>query len=405
MHETVARRQLLFFVKNFACGKKLLEIPTYMYYNIYCDIMFYNGVMCFKLLKQNACPTDYTQKRKKGKAMKTLTVRIPGSEYNIYIEKNILHKVGSLTDLNRKVLIVTDEGVPAVYADTLLTQCAEGYVERLPQGEGSKSFGGLQQILSSLLEHGFSRRDLVIALGGGVMGDLAGFAAATYMRGIDFINIPTTTLSQIDSSIGGKTAINLDGVKNIVGAFYQPRAVFIDTATLDTLTERHYLNGLAEAVKAGMIADHTLFAKFEQMTLAEIKDNIEDIILAAVQVKKQVVEQDEKESGLRKILNFGHTLGHGIESLYNLSELYHGEAVAIGMMMVTEDEVVKGRLAQVLEKLHLPTAIDYDSEQVFRLVSHDKKAGGNQISLITVPKIGRAEIKELSISEIRRYLQ
>ena len=337
--------------------------------------------------------------------MKTLTVRIPGSEYNIYIEQNILAKVGELADLNRKVLIVTDEGVPAAYADTLLAQCAEGYVELLLQGEGSKSFDGLQQILSSLLERGFSRKDLVIALGGGVMGDLAGFAAATYMRGIDFINIPTTTLSQIDSSIGGKTAINLDGVKNIVGAFYQPKAVFIDTATLDTLTERHYLNGLAEAVKAGMIADADLFADFEQMTLKEIKANIEDIIIAAVKVKKYVVEQDEKEAGLRKILNFGHTLGHGIESLYNLSELYHGEAVAIDMMMVTEDTDIKARLAKVLQKLNLPTTIDYDSEAVFRLVSHDKKAGGSRISIITVPQIGKAEITELAMDDIRRYLQ
>ena len=336
--------------------------------------------------------------------MKTITVNIPQHQYNIYIEKNILHSVGKLADLNRKVLIVTDDGVPKEYAEALLSQCGEGYVERLPQGEGSKSFTGLETILSSLLAKGFSRKDLVIALGGGVMGDLAGFAAATYMRGIDFINIPTTTLSQIDSSIGGKTAINLNNVKNIVGAFYQPKAVFIDTTVLNTLTERHYLNGLAEAVKAGMIADPELFAKIEAMTLAEIKDNIEDIITAAVNVKRYVVEQDEKESGLRKILNFGHTLGHGIESLYNLSELYHGEAVAIGMMMVTEDTAIKERLGKVLKKLHLPTAIEYDKDKVFQLVSHDKKAGGSSISLILVNTIGKAEIVNLPIAEIRRYL-
>ena len=336
--------------------------------------------------------------------MKTITVNIPQHQYNIYIEKNILHSVGKLADLNRKVLIVTDDGVPKEYAEALLAQCGEGYVERLPQGEGSKSFTGLETILSSLLAKGFSRKDLIIALGGGVMGDLAGFAAATYMRGIDFINIPTTTLSQIDSSIGGKTAINLNNVKNIVGAFYQPKAVFIDTTVLNTLTERHYLNGLAEAVKAGMIADSELFAKLEAMTLAEIKDNIEDIITAAVNVKRYVVEQDEKESGLRKILNFGHTLGHGIESLYNLSELYHGEAVAIGMMMVTEDTAIRERLGKVLKKLHLPTAIEYDKDKVFQLVSHDKKAGGSSISLILVNTIGKAEIVNLPIAEIRRYL-
>ena len=336
--------------------------------------------------------------------MKILSVDIPQHQYNIYIEKNILEKVSEHINLDRKVMIVTDEGVPVQYAETLLEQCGEGYVKRLPQGETSKSFNGLVTILSELLAKGFSRKDLVIALGGGVMGDLAGFAAASYMRGIDFVNIPTTTLSQIDSSIGGKTAINLNNVKNIVGAFYQPKAVFIDIATLDTLTERHYLNGLAEAVKAGMIADAELFSKLEKLSFKEIKANIEDIILDAVKVKKYVVEQDEKEAGLRKTLNFGHTLGHGIESLYNLSELYHGEAVAIGMMMITEDTEIKERLKKVLTKLCLPTTAEYDKDKVFELVSHDKKAGGNKISLIIVNTIGKAEIIEVPITEIRRYL-
>ncbi|MGI5825522.1 MAG: 3-dehydroquinate synthase [Bacillota bacterium] len=336
--------------------------------------------------------------------MKTLTVNIPEHQYNIYIGNNLLGKIGNLADLRRKVMIVTDEGVPKIYADNVYRQCGEAYVERLPQGEGSKSFAGLERILSSLLEKNFSRRDLIIALGGGVMGDLAGFAAAVYMRGIDFINIPTTTLSQIDSSIGGKTAINLNGVKNIVGAFYQPKAVFIDTDTLSTLTERHYLNGLAEAVKAGMIADAELFEQFEKLSLEEIKNEIEDIVSAAVKVKKYVVEQDEKEAGLRKILNFGHTLGHGIESLYNLSGLYHGEAVAIGMMLITENPEIKKRLSRVLQKLNLPVSVKYDKEQVLEIVGHDKKAGGKEIDLISVNQIGKAEIKKTPLTAMGRYL-
>lgn len=336
--------------------------------------------------------------------MKTLSVDIPQHSYNIYAEKNILRKIGNFINLNRKVMIVTDYGVPKQYSDTLLKQCSEGYITRLASGESSKSFKGLETVLSQLLEKNFSRKDLVIALGGGVMGDLAGFAAATYMRGIDFVNIPTTTLSQIDSSVGGKTAININNVKNIAGAFYQPKAVFIDTAVLETLTERHYLNGLAEAVKVGMIADAELFTKFERFSLNEIKANIEEIITDAVTVKKYVVEQDEKESGLRKILNFGHTLGHAIESSYNLSEFYHGEAVAVGMMMITENEEIKERLKKVLTKLSLPTTAKYDKEKIFQTVSHDKKAYGNSISLIVVNNIGKAEITEIPITEIRRYL-
>lgn len=336
--------------------------------------------------------------------MKTLQVQIPQHTYPIYLEDGLLNKIGALADLNRKVLIVTDDGVPAVYAETVAAQCQTARIERLPQGETAKSFEGLEQILSTLLTQNFSRKDLVIAVGGGVIGDLAGFAAAVYMRGIDFINIPTTTLSQIDSSIGGKTAINLRGVKNIVGAFHQPKAVFIDPQTLGTLTPRHYRNGLAEAVKAGMIGDADLFTEFERLTPTEIHTHIDAIILAALRVKKLIVEADEKETGRRKLLNFGHTLGHGIESLYNLSQLYHGEAVAVGMMMVTQDKSIRQRLAKVLEKLQLPTTVPYNPEQLFEIVSHDKKAAGGAIDLILVNEIGKGEQKTIPLAEIRRYL-
>ena len=337
--------------------------------------------------------------------MKTvLPVNLPNHEYNIYIEKNILQKVGTLANLNRRVLIVTDDGVPQIYAETVQKQCQEAYIKVLPQGEGSKSLAALERLLAVMLKEGFSRHDLVIAVGGGVMGDLAGFAAAVYMRGIDFINIPTTTLSQIDSSIGGKTAVNLNGVKNIVGAFHQPKAVFIDPETLQTLPERHYLNGLAEAVKAGMIADAELFRIFESLSLSEIKEHIENIILQAVKVKKYVVEQDEKEAGFRKTLNFGHTLGHGIESLYGLSEIYHGEAVAVGMMMITENTEIKERLAKVLKKLGLPTAVQYDKERIMEAVCHDKKSDADSIDLILVNEIGKAVIQKTPLAEIGRYM-
>ena len=192
-----------------------------------------------------------------------LTMRLGVRSYDIIIKQGGLSRVGQLINLNRRVLVVSDTGVPEAYLKTVLAQCREGVPVVLPQGEGTKSLECFGQLLTVMLEHGFTRGDAVLALGGGVVGDLAGFAAASYMRGVTFINCPTTTLSQIDSSIGGKTAINLAGTKNTVGVFYQPSLVVADPDTLKSLPERHFINGLAEAVKAGLIADEGLFELFE----------------------------------------------------------------------------------------------------------------------------------------------
>lgn len=240
-----------------------------------------------------------------------LTMRLQEDSYDIIISRGALSRLGKVANLmNRKVLVVTDDGVPKAYADTVLEQCSDGVCLVLPQGEASKNLSNLEKVLSKLLSEGFTRRDVVVAVGGGVVGDLAGFAAACYMRGIAFINCPTTTLSQIDSSIGGKTAVDLNGVKNIVGAFYQPEIVVIDPDTLDTLTERHWVNGMAEAVKAGLIGDARLFELFE----TEDELPLEEILYRALSVKKRIVEQDEREASVRAALNFGHTTGHAIES-------------------------------------------------------------------------------------------
>ena len=252
----------------------------------------------------------------------TIRMDLGSDSYDIVVERGALSRAGSYLNLNRRVLVATDTGVPSEYARTVAEQCREGIICTVDMGEGTKSLETFSRLLSVMLEHGFSRRDCVVAVGGGVVGDLSGFAASAYMRGIDFYNIPTTLLSQIDSSIGGKTAVNFGGVKNIVGAFYQPKQVLIDPELLKTLPPRQISNGLAEAIKMALTSDRELFDLFEN---GDVESSIDEIIIRSLNIKKSVVEQDEKESGLRRILNFGHTVGHGIESSEGMSELYHGE--------------------------------------------------------------------------------
>lgn len=318
--------------------------------------------------------------------------------YEIIFERGSLSKVKDYCDLNRKVVIITDEGVPKKYIETLSSQCESSIVLTVKQGEGSKSFDTYKYCLEVMLEEGISRSDLVIALGGGVVGDLAGFVASTYMRGIDFINIPTTTLSQIDSSIGGKVAINLGEYKNSVGVFWQPRKVIVDLDVLDTLSERHYNEGLVEAIKHGLICDVKLFEIFEK---ENIKDSIDEIIYRSLLVKKEVVQEDEKETGLRKILNFGHTIGHAYESYYGLKDYYHGECVGMGMMKIIKNTEIKERLKHVLLNLNLPIENNAVSSEVYRFALKDKKASKNSVTIVQVNKIGKAELIEISLDELK----
>ena len=244
-----------------------------------------------------------------------------------------------------------------------------------------------------MLDNNFSRKDCVVAVGGGVVGDLSGYAAASYMRGIDFYNISTTLLSQIDSSIGGKTAINLGNVKNIVGAFYQPKKVLIDPDVLSTLPERQISNGLAEAIKMALTSDSELFDIFEN---EDIKEKLDEIIIRSLRIKKNVVEKDEKEAGLRKVLNFGHTIGHGIETS---SELYHGECVALGLIPMCDEKIVP-RVIEVLKKCNLYNLIEFDWDNISKAAFHDKKADGEFVTVTTVPKVGSFELKTMKCSEV-----
>lgn len=330
-----------------------------------------------------------------------INVNVGYTDYNIYIERGALSKAAKLLNLNRKVMVITDDGVPAEYAKAVAAECKEAYVVTVPQGEGSKSIETYKELLQKMLDLNFTRKDCVVAVGGGVVGDLSGFVASSFMRGVDFYNIPTTVLSQVDSSIGGKVAVNLGGIKNIVGAFYQPGAVLIDPDTLATLPQRQISAGLAEAVKMALTFDKELFEKIENHPAP--MEIIDDIITGSLMIKKRVVEEDEKEAGLRKVLNFGHTVGHAIESVAK-GELFHGECVALGMLAVCGDDI-KPRLQRVLEKLQLPSKYKAEKSALCEAVSHDKKAGATTVTVIVSDTIGEFKMQEETLSQLEKRME
>ncbi len=328
--------------------------------------------------------------------MNTLHINLGERSYDIQIGRGLLSRANEFWNLNRKVFIVTDTGVPEEYARTVASLSLEAKVVTVPMGEGSKSLETFSRLTREMIAFGLTRTDCAVAVGGGVVGDLVGYLAASYMRGIDFYNAPTTLLSQVDSSIGGKTALNVGGVKNIVGAFHQPRGVIADLDTLSTLPKRQVSNGLAEAVKMAVTSDRELFGIFEKNSFETL--DLETVVTRSLMIKKQVVEEDERENGLRKILNFGHTLGHGIEALEEMHGIYHGECVAIGMMAVSSPEV-RARLGAVLSALSLPTEYKGDLGAALEYTRHDKKCDGKKISVVLSEKIGSFVVEKMSTEE------
>ena len=330
----------------------------------------------------------------------SLRMELGDNSYDIVIERGCLNRAGTLLDLDRKVCVVTDEGVPRQYVDAVAGQCKAPVIITVDMGEQTKTMQTVTRICETMLDRGFSRKDCVVAVGGGMVGDLAGFAAACFMRGIDFYNIPTTLLSQVDSSIGGKTGVNLNGVKNIVGAFWQPRGVLIDPNTLETLPPRLRDEGMAEYVKMALCFDEKMFEELER---EDRWQDTEKALHNALSLKKMVVEEDEREAGLRKLLNFGHTIGHGVESAAQGS-LYHGECVAIGMMPMCSD-AIRARLRPLLEKLGLPTATQLDKDAIWAAMQHDKKSNSTGFSAVFVEEIGKAYAKTISFDDMKTILE
>jgi 3-dehydroquinate synthase len=344
--------------------------------------------------------------------MKKVKVDLQKNRYEIRIGSGLLPQVGPWlkeVGLSGKAVIITDTTVKSLYADALsrgLTDAGfDVSVLEIPPGEEQKTLeaaGGLYEKLTGAYAE---RTTPVIALGGGVVGDLAGFVAATYMRGVPLVQVPTTLLAQVDSSIGGKTAVDHGRLKNMIGAFYQPRLVVADVATLKTLPEVEFANGMAEAVKMAAILSKNLFDYIEKnIEKARALDTavLEEIVSRNAQIKARVVAKDEKESNLRAILNFGHTVGHAVEAVSAFG-LKHGQAVAIGMVAearisnrvgrMKEDEVI--RLKQVIDKAGLPVDIPaLDIREVMTVMRHDKKVTGNKIRFVLLNAIGDAYIAD-----------
>jgi 3-dehydroquinate synthase len=319
--------------------------------------------------------------------------------YPLIIENNSLKRLSSLFSLTAKrALIVTDDNIPQCYIDDVSSNFEDPSVLVLPHGEETKSIDSFLKIQDKLLELEYSRHDYLIALGGGVIGDLVGYAASSYKRGIPFINIPTSSLSMIDSSIGGKTAINYKHYKNVIGAFYPPVGVLIDYSLLKSLPKRQLNNGLVEALKAGYIYDSSLLDEFKKDVL-----DIETIITKSILVKQYFVENDEKEQGIRKILNYGHTIGHALESIYGFSDtLYHGEAVGIGMMFINDNPM---EVISFLKKLDIHFDQKLDVDQIMSYIKNDKKMNNGYVDLIKVRPGGQGYIEPTTLDSLKETLE
>ena len=346
--------------------------------------------------------------------MKILKVKASG-EYDILIGEGILDGIAdAATSVIRggKAAVVTDSNVAPIYLervlDSLKRKGVESFSHVIEAGESSKDLKHLGALLNAFAEDGLTRADVVIALGGGVTGDLAGFAASCYLRGVRYIQIPTTLLAMVDSSVGGKTAIDLDYGKNLAGAFYQPSLVLCDHSTLSTLPDEVFTDGCAEVIKYGIIADAELFDRLKD----PIKPQIEDVIYDCVRIKRDVVEEDEKDTGLRQILNFGHTIGHAVEKLSSYT-ISHGKAVAIGSAMISRAAAKRGictpeyaeEITELLSSYGLPTFTSYDPGMLFRAAVADKKRTGEYINLILPVEKGRCIIKRTPFSELEAMIR
>ncbi|EES50349.1 3-dehydroquinate synthase [Clostridium botulinum] len=346
--------------------------------------------------------------------MRALVVDLKEKSYSIIIKKGLINELSN--EINKvykgkKIFILTDENVNYHYGDKVKDSLINnGYDVKkivLKPGEETKSFNTLPKIYNEFLDFKLTRSDLIITLGGGVIGDLGGFAASTFLRGIDFIQVPTSLLAQVDSSVGGKVAVDLDRGKNLVGSFYHPKVVLIDPDVLITLEEKFFKDGMAEVIKYGCIKDKEFFYKLKEFkSKDEVLDNIEDIIYTCCNIKRIVVENDEKDKGERMLLNFGHTLGHAIEAYYNFNKYTHGEAVGIGMYKIIKISEEKGimpkgcadEIKDILIQYSLPYDIEIEnSDEILETISLDKKNINSVLKIVLLESIGQSFLKSTNI--------
>lgn len=350
----------------------------------------------------------------KGKrTMRELMVNLGTNSYPIYIENNILdHVLDYISGMyqGKKIMIISDDNVFPIYGEKIKKNLAskyDCYEHVLAHGEQSKNIDTVKDVYTSLIDANLTRSDLIIALGGGVVGDLGGFVASTYLRGVKYVQIPTTLLAQVDSSVGGKVAVDLPQGKNLVGSFYHPKMVLIDPEVLKTLTDRYFRDGMGEVIKYGCIQSASLFEKLSKISSKEeLFEELGDIIYECVDCKREVVEEDELDTGRRMILNFGHTLGHAVEQYYGYTRESHGEAVAIGMyqiMKIAEDAGVTSagmaeEIRKILEQYELPYECDVDRSLLLQAIGKDKKNLAGSLNVILLHSIGEAWIYKTEAS-------
>ncbi len=332
--------------------------------------------------------------------------------YEILIGKDLIRDAGAYISNcipSCHLYVITDSTVNSLYSQVVMTSLMEhGYrVSKVvfPAGEHSKNLNTYSNILESMADEGLNRSDAIVALGGGVVGDMAGFVAATYMRGIPYVQIPTTYMSAIDASVGGKTGINLLSGKNLTGVYWQPSLVLCDYKTFDSLPPEKLKDGIAEAVKCAVVAEESLIGPIQEY-------NFEYVIERCVSIKKSVVEVDERDVGLRQILNFGHTIGHGLEKLSSFS-ISHGQAVAKGMMVEARaayrlgltDVDISGDLEKILTGCGFNLSVDYSLEDLYHYALMDKKISGDKITIIIPESIGKCRLQKISLSELRKFIK
>jgi len=341
--------------------------------------------------------------------------------YPLYIQRGALDTIGEKIQEsfpNSKVVIISDDKVFSIYGkqvvDSIEAQGQTANTIIVEQGEKSKSLSTMQYVFDKLIEYETTRTDIIVALGGGVVGDLAGFVSSCYLRGVKYIQVPTSLLAQVDSSIGGKTAINLEQGKNLVGAFYHPSMVIIDADVLETLDNDNFACGMAEVIKYGLIMDKELFSKLKEYNSREkIQPVLSEVITSCCEDKLKVVQQDEKDTGLRLTLNFGHTLGHALEKSKEI-KIGHGQAVAIGMAVITKSSenlgyTAKGtydEIVSLLRSFGLPYEMpDVDKKSVFDYAKRDKKTFNAKLKLILIKEVGECFIKPIALEESDEYIQ